>query len=130
MPSATDARALPAFLRLLLLLRTLPFRPILRPVLCPFVGIQRALGPPEQDPTYLAIVADLVLESLGDVRDSVPENLEIGLGVGHALRDRQNIGGDMRGWLRTESIVSSRPAGVGVSELAEIVCRGSDDPVH
>ena len=33
------------FLRLPLLLRTLPFRPILRPVLCPFAGIQRAPGP-------------------------------------------------------------------------------------
>ena len=38
-------------------------------------------------------IADLVLERLGDVCDTVPENLEVSLGVGHTLRDRSDGSG-------------------------------------
>ena len=57
-------------------------------------------------------ISDLVLKAFGDVRYAGPQNLEVGLGIGNALRDRQNIGGDARGCLWTESIADGRPVGI------------------
>ena len=56
-------------------------------------------------------IADLTLESLRNIRNSVAKNFEVGLSVSDTLRDRQNIGGDARGCLRTEGIVNGRPIG-------------------
>ncbi|CAE7710354.1 JNK [Symbiodinium sp. CCMP2592] len=60
-------------------------------------------------------VSDLALKCFSDIRDAVPQYVEVGLGVGHTLRDRQNIGGDARGCVRPNGFIDQGPDSTGAS---------------
>ena len=70
-------------------------------------------------------ISDLVLKAFGDVRYAGPQNLEVGLGIGNALRDRQNLSGDVCGCLWTESIADGRPVGIGRGKPPAIIAGAS-----